>query len=126
MSKNKTKGNRSATRIPLLVKKSDSTKGSLWHEFSHRRNIRQHGGDEVPEGDLHAVQRFVSPIQPPTTTPEETEETLSYLKKEIEVLKKSDQQQQTRLTQPSKPPEDFEEFFDEEPFGKTSDSDDNL
>jgi hypothetical protein len=122
----KKKSVRSATKIPILVKKSDSKKGSLWHEFSHRRIIRQHGGDEIPEGDLHAVTKYVSPIKPPDNDPKDTEETLSYLQREIEHLKKRDQQKQTQLSQQSKPPEDFEEFFDEEPIEKDSDRDDNL
>ena len=122
----KNKAIRSATKIPILVKKSDSKKGSLWHDFAHRRIIRQHGGEEIPEGDLHAVQKYESPIKPPASDPKETEESLDYIQREIEHLKKYDQQKQTQLSQQSQPPEDFEEFFDEEPLERDTNKNDDL
>ncbi len=102
---------KSATKTPLLVKKDDSKKGSLWHDFANRRIIKQHGGYDIPDDDLHAVHKYVSPIHPPQLSKEETNATLSDLEKEIELLKKKEE-----LTKaPSKPPTDFGEFLDNKP-----------
>ena len=120
---------RAATKTPLLVRRSDSKKGSLWHDFAHRRIIRQHGGDDIPEGDLHAVQKYESPVNLNTSTPEEIETALKDLKKEIDHLKKDDQLKQERLDQPDKLPERFGGFFDDdgdEPLERDTDRDDDL
>lgn len=122
----KQKSIRKETKIPLLVKKAESKKGSIWHDFAHRRIIRQHGGDDIPEGDLHAVVKYESPVKPPEVDQKDTDETISYLQREIEHLKKYDEKKQEQLNQQSSPPEDFEEFFDEEPLERDSNGDDNL
>ena len=50
-----------STKSILLVKKSDAKKGSLWHEFANKRIIKQHGGYDIPEGDLHAIPKIQNP-----------------------------------------------------------------
>lgn len=86
------------TKTPLLIKKNEARKGSLWHEFANKRIIKQHGGFDIPEGDLHAVQKYDNPIQTSQQTSEEVNATLSDLEKEIRQLKERDQQ--TPLTTP--------------------------
>ncbi|HVA97005.1 MAG TPA: hypothetical protein VND99_05095 [Candidatus Acidoferrales bacterium] len=75
------------TKPILLVKKSDSKKGSLWNDLTNNRIIKQHGGLDIPEGDLHAIKRFDGPVIIPETSPEETKEALSHLEEEIQSLK---------------------------------------
>lgn len=111
---------KSATKTPLLVKKSDSKKGSLWHDFAHSRIIKQHGGDEIPEGDLHAIHKPENPVLGQKSTPEETNAVLSDLEKEIQELKQKDNQQM----KPSKPPQDFEEFLNDKITQHATDQDD--
>lgn len=101
----------SATKTPLFVKKADSKKGSLWHDFADKRFKKQHGGYDIPEGDLHAVQKIEAPILTPQATPEETNAALSDLEKEIQKLKQNDDQS----LKPSTPPKDFEEFLSDNP-----------
>jgi hypothetical protein len=113
---------KSATKTPLFVKKDDSKKGSLWNDFANRRIIKQHGGFDIPEDDLHAIHKYADPIQTPTTTPEETNATLSDLEKEIKQLK----EKENRVIPTSKPPEDFEEFLDDNQTKNYNDQDDEL
>src|ERR1700722_2027361 len=100
---------KSDTKTPLLVKKSESKKGSLWHDFANRRIIKQHGGFDIPDDDLHAVHKFVSPTLSTQATPEEVSAVLSDIEKEIETLKEKESQSRA----PSRTPEDFKEFFDD-------------
>jgi hypothetical protein len=99
-----------STKTPLLVNKTDSKKGSLWHDFADKRFKKQHGGYDIPEGDLHAVHKYVGPVLGPQATSEETNAALSNLERELQQLKTKNQQS---FQPPSKPPEDFEEFFEE-------------
>jgi hypothetical protein len=109
----------SATKTPILVKKSESKKGSLWHDFANRRIIKQHGGFDIPDDDLHAVHKFVGPTLSTQASPEETNAVLSDIQKEIETLKQKEDQ--SRI--PSDPPEDFKEFFkDTTPPNNTEDN----
>jgi len=71
----------------LLIKKADAKKGSLWNKFTNKRIIKQHGGFDIPEGDLHAIAKYHSPIEQQTQSPEETNQVLSDLEKEINKLK---------------------------------------
>ena len=75
---------------PIFVKKSESKKAKVWNRLSNDRIIKQHGGYDIPEGDLHAVKKFESPVQFEQQTPEETNEALSDLELEIEGLKQND------------------------------------
>jgi hypothetical protein len=111
----------SATKTPLLVKKAESKKGSLWHDFANRRIIKQHGGFDIPDDDLHAVHKFVGPILSTQATTEETTAVLSDIQKAIENLK--EKENQSRI--PSNPPEDFKEFFDEPKPQNPTEDDDN-
>lgn len=100
-----------AVKPVLLVKKDDAKKGSLWHEVANRRFIKQHGGvDELPEGDLHAIATYHSPVVAPPTTPEETNAAISDLENQIHHLKEKDHApyQQNQQT-----PRNFEELFDD-------------
>jgi len=76
----------------LFVKRSESKKGALWNRLTNDRIIRQHGGYDIPEGDLHAVKKFESPIQFPQASQEETDSALKELADEIEGLKKKSDQ----------------------------------
>lgn len=78
------------TKPVLLVKKADSKKGSLWNTLTNRRIIKQHGGFDIPEGDLHAIKKYDDPISSPQANPQETQEVLSDLEKEIQQLKNKD------------------------------------
>jgi hypothetical protein len=71
----------------LFVKKSDAKKGKLWNKMADERIIKQHGGYDIPEDDLHAVKRPSDPVMFPKATPEETNEALSEIEKEIQQLK---------------------------------------
>lgn len=113
---------KNATKTPFFVKKADSQKGSLWHDFADKRFKRQHGGYDIPEGDLHAVKKYESPLQASTATPDETNVVLSDLEKEIKQLKENEE----RVIPTSKPPEDFEEFFDNNQTKNDYDQDDEL
>lgn len=97
----------SNTKSPLLVKKDEAKKGVLWHELANKRIIKQHGGFDIPEGDRHAVHKFVSPVHFQEHSSEETQEVLSDLEKEIQQLKARERQP----VQPSTPPDDFKEFL---------------
>ncbi len=108
-----------ATKTPLLVKKSDSKKGSLWHDFATRRIIKQHGGFDIPEDDLHAVHKYVSPIHSQQISHDETNAVLSDIEKEIQDLKEKEKPDFMRST----PPKDFEEFLDEDNPPERTDND---
>lgn len=99
--------NNTATKTPLFVKKNDASNGSLWNDYANRRIIRQHGGFDIPEGDLHAIQKYSEPVSTPRSTQDETNAALSDIEKEIQHLKETN----GSTDQPSKPPQDFEEFF---------------
>jgi hypothetical protein len=109
----------SATKTPILVKKSESKKGSLWHDFANRRIIKQHGGFDIPDDDLHAVHKFVSPVLSIRATQEESDAALSNIEKEIETLKEKENKLQRRS------PEDFKEFFDDTNLPNNTQKDDN-
>jgi hypothetical protein len=79
------------TKPILFVKKKDSKKGSLWNTLTNRRIIKQHGGFDIPEGDLHAITKYHSPIEKPAESSKETNETLSDLEKEIRQLKEKNE-----------------------------------
>ena len=74
----------------LFVKKSDAKKGKLWNEIADGRVIKQHGGYDIPEDDLHAVKKFTDPVLSQKATPEETNKVLSEIEKEIQQLKKDE------------------------------------
>ncbi len=78
------------TKPRLLVKKNDARKGSLWNQLTNKRIIKQHGGFDIPEGDLHAIQKYENPLLPEQTSPEEINSALSHLEKEIQQLKEKD------------------------------------
>ncbi len=78
------------TKSILLVKKSDSKKGSLWHILANKRIIKQHGGFDIPEDDLHAIPQYHSPVEKTPDAAEDTNETLTDIEKEIQQLKKHD------------------------------------
>ena len=80
------------TKPILLVKKKDSKKGSLWNKLTNRRIVKQHGGFDIPEGDLHAIPKYESPVDKPILSSEETKEALSDLEKEIRQLKEKNEQ----------------------------------
>ena len=75
------------TKPVIFVKKSESKKGSLWNIMTNRRIIRQHGGFDIPENDLHAIPKYHSPIERLPESKEETNEVLSDLEQEIKQLK---------------------------------------
>jgi hypothetical protein len=106
----------------LLVKKADSKKGSLWNKLTNGRIIKQHGGFDIPEGDLHAIPKYHSPVAGNESTPEETREALTELEKEIKHLKEKDAQ--TPL--PPRPSHDMKERFTQEPSHDFKDQDDDL
>lgn len=74
----------------IFVKKRESKKGELWNELTNDRIIRQHGGFDIPEDDLHAVKKFESPVQIEKASPEETKAALSDLAQEIEGLRQKE------------------------------------
>jgi hypothetical protein len=80
------------TKPVLLVKKSDSKKASLWNSLANNRIIKQHGGFDIPEGDLHAIPKYSSPIDDQKASPAETKEALTELEKEINKLKEKNSQ----------------------------------
>lgn len=71
----------------IFVKKSESKKGSLWNTLTNQRIIKQHGGFDIPENDLHAIPKYHSPLDKPPESIAETNETLSDLEQEIKQLK---------------------------------------
>ena len=79
-----------ANKSVLFVKKSDSKKGSLWNKLTNRRIIKQHGGFDIPEGDLHAIPKYHSPVEKEEASEEETKEALYDIEKEIKQLKEKD------------------------------------
>src|SRR5579862_1412975 len=87
------------TKPILFVKKKDSKKGSLWNKLTNRRIIKQHGGFDIPEGDLHAITKYENPIEKPAESSEETNETLSELEKEIKQLKEKNERTPLREAQ---------------------------
>jgi hypothetical protein len=92
------------TKPVLLVKKADSKKGSLWNTLTNQRIIKQHGGFDIPEDDLHAIHKYSSPLVIPHESEEETKETLSELEQEIKQLKDNEdpnrQSQRESLAEP--------------------------
>ena len=111
---------KNATKTPIFVKKADSKRGSVWHDFADKRFRKQHGGYDIPEGDNHAIPKYNDPIRASTMTPEEINSTLSDLEKEIKQLKENED----RIVPKSKPPEDFEEFFENNKAPNYDDQDD--
>lgn len=81
-----------STKNPIFVKKSEATKGSLWNKYANKRIIEQHGGFDIPEGDLHAIHKFESPLKSSKISPEEMTTALSDIEKEIKELKEHDNQ----------------------------------
>ncbi|HWY78970.1 MAG TPA: hypothetical protein VNW29_01290 [Candidatus Sulfotelmatobacter sp.] len=78
------------TKPVLLVKKADAKKGSLWNQLTNKRIIKQHGGFDIPEGDLHAIPKYENPVYQQQETSEATNAMLSDLEKEIQQLKEKD------------------------------------
>jgi len=110
------------TKPILLVKKSDSKKGSLWSTFTNKRIIKQHGGFDIPEGDLHAVPKYHDPLERKTSSPEETKEVLSDIEKEIEQLKNKEKQ----TPPPPSPTQNTEEQYSDGSQIAHQDKDENL
>jgi hypothetical protein len=108
-----------ANKHVLFVKKADSKKGSLWNKLTNTRIIKQHGGFDIPEGDLHAITKYHSPIEGPAASQEETKEKLTELEKEIQDLKNKDQH--TPL-----PSHDVRQRFSQNPAHDNQDQDDDL
>jgi len=82
-----------ANKSVLLIKKDDAKKGSLWSKMTNTRIVKQHGGFDIPEGDLHAVPKYHSPVDNKESSQEETKEVLSGLEEEIQKLKDKEKQQ---------------------------------
>lgn len=83
------------TKPPLFVRRSDSKRGSFWHILSNKRIIRQHGGFDIPDDDLHAVPQYHSPVEISQESPEEIKAELSGIEKEINELKEKEERQTT-------------------------------
>lgn len=113
--------NKSATKTPLFVKRTDASNGSLWNDYTNKRIMRQHGGYDIPEGDLHSIQKYQDPVFTPRSTQEETNAALSDIEKEIQQLKEKNGESLTS----SKPPQDFQEFFEDPQNGVQNKQDDN-
>lgn len=75
------------SKTVIFVKKSESKKGSLWNTLTNQRIIKQHGGFDIPENDLHAIPKYHSPLEKLPDSTEETNETLTDLEQEIKQLK---------------------------------------
>lgn len=75
------------TKPVLFVKKSESKKGRLWNVMTNRRIIKQHGGYDIPENDLHAIPKYHSPLEKPPESEDENNETLIDIEQEIKQLK---------------------------------------
>ncbi len=110
-----------AAKPVLLVKKSDSNKGSLWNTLTNRRIIKQHGGFDIPKDDLHAIPKYENPVHTPQASLEETNSTLSDLEKEIQQLKEKDNQ---KAFQQQKHDEAKKHFEDEQMQNFLKDEDD--
>lgn len=106
----------------LFVKKADAKKGSLWNNLTNKRIVKQHGGFDIPEGDLHAIPKYHSPLEEKQASPEETKEALSDLEKEIKQLKEKDSHTQP----PPRPLHEAHERFTQEPTHYTQNDDDDL
>jgi hypothetical protein len=114
-----------ANKSILFVKQDDVKKGKLWNTITNRRIIKQHGGFDIPEGDLHAIPTYHSPVEGQNASPEDTKETLNELEKEINELKEKDKN--TQLP-PGSQHDSGIQFFDdpEKNFKKQENQDDDL
>lgn len=106
----------------IFVKKEDAKKASLWNKLTNGRIIKQHGGFDIPEGDLHAIEKYQSPVEGKEANPQESQEVLSDLEKEIQQLKEKDKH--TPIP-PHTIPHENEQYFDETPLAH-HDQDDDL
>jgi len=71
----------------VLINKKASKKGRIWNDIASGRIVKQHGGYEIPEGDLHAIPKYDNPVQAKRASREEIHEALTDLEKEISELK---------------------------------------
>ncbi len=106
----------------LLVKKGDVKKASLWSKLTNTRIVKQHGGLDIPEGDLHAIPKYDNPVLGKESSPEETKEVLTDLEKEIQLLKEKDK----RTPPPQLPRHQSQEHFSHNQNKDYSDQDDDL
>ncbi|MBA3724127.1 MAG: hypothetical protein H0W89_04550 [Candidatus Levybacteria bacterium] len=71
----------------LKVTKEEAKQGSSWHDLAKRREHQQHGdGEDIPEGDIHAVQKHYQHAGIPQRAPEEVKATLDSLEEKIKQL----------------------------------------
>lgn len=75
---------------PVLVKRSEAKKGSLWHAAAQKRFFKQHGGVDVenlPETDAHALRKIQDPMYVPPASAEEKKAAETSLIQKINALK---------------------------------------
>lgn len=82
--------NNDDTKPMILVKKSDSKKGSLWNKLVNHRIIKQHGGFDIPEDDLHAIPKYRDPLERQEESPDEKNAKLSDIEEQIKRLREKD------------------------------------
>ena len=108
--------------IITLQLKNDVKKASLWSKLTNKRIVKQHGGFDIPEGDLHAIPKYHNPLAEKMASPEETKEVLTDLEKEIQRLKEQDK----RTPPPQLPRHQSQEHFSHNQNKDYSDQDDDL
>lgn len=75
---------------PVLIKRSEAKKGSLWHAAAQKRFFKQHGGIDVenlPENDAHALMKIQNPAYTPPASTEERKDAENSLERKINELK---------------------------------------
>lgn len=80
---------------PVLIKRSEAKKGSLWHAAAEKRFFKQHGDVDVehlPENDAHALRKFHDPTYTPPASDAEKKAAEASLEKKINELKNQTKQ----------------------------------
>jgi hypothetical protein len=95
----------------LKVTKEEAQQGKSWHDIARGRAQRQHGeGEEIPEGDIHAIQKHYEHPGLAQDAPEEVEQTLTSLEEKIKQLQS---RKETASTPPPAPKQPADEAFDD-------------
>jgi polyhydroxyalkanoate synthesis regulator phasin len=95
----------------LKVTKQEAQQGKSWHDIARGRATKQHGdGEEIPEGDIHAIPKHYQHPSLAQESPEALNETLSSLEEKIKQM----QSQEARPT--TSPPPAQQNNIDDETF----------
>lgn len=88
----------------LKVTKEEAQQGKSWHDIARGRANKQHGeGEEIPEGDIHAIPKHYQHPGLAQEDPEVVNATLTSLEDRIKQMQSKEQQSRIPPTPPPPP-----------------------